>query len=141
MGKVINVQMDEDFYNEIIQGGGSGSGSGSGSDNVIYYAVRNPTLLSGMLPIANIKLKYLNGETIFYPTFYIPNDATVIAIAFMPVIMEQSVNDGPVQYLKINSIEEFLEVIQNESNPIPNFSDIFISRITAEEYWEHFNAE
>lgn len=30
MGKVINVQMDEDFYNEIIQGGGSGSGSGSG---------------------------------------------------------------------------------------------------------------
>lgn len=30
MGKVINVQMDEDFYNEIIQGGGSGSGSGDG---------------------------------------------------------------------------------------------------------------
>ena len=28
MGKVINVQMDEDFYNEIIQGGGSGSGNG-----------------------------------------------------------------------------------------------------------------
>lgn len=34
MGKVINVQMDEDFYNEIIQGGGSGSGS---SDNVKYF--------------------------------------------------------------------------------------------------------
>ena len=31
MGKVINVQMDEDFYNEIIQGGGSGSGSGEAS--------------------------------------------------------------------------------------------------------------
>lgn len=30
MGKVINVQMDEDFYNEIIQGGGSGSGSSDG---------------------------------------------------------------------------------------------------------------
>lgn len=25
MGKVINVQMDEDFYNEIIQGGGEAS--------------------------------------------------------------------------------------------------------------------
>ena len=29
MGKVINIQMDEDFYNEIIQGGGSGSGEAS----------------------------------------------------------------------------------------------------------------
>ena len=31
MGNVINVQMDEDFYNEIIQGGGSGSGSSDGA--------------------------------------------------------------------------------------------------------------
>ena len=29
MGKVINVQMDEDFYNQIIQGGGYGNGSGN----------------------------------------------------------------------------------------------------------------
>lgn len=30
MGKVINVQMDEDFYNKVIQGEGSGNGSGNG---------------------------------------------------------------------------------------------------------------
>ena len=36
MGKVINVQMDEDFYNEIIQGGGSGSSSAS---NIEYLDV------------------------------------------------------------------------------------------------------
>ena len=35
MKNVINVQMDEDFYNEIIQGGGSGSSE----DKVIYYEV------------------------------------------------------------------------------------------------------
>ena len=29
MGKVINVQMDEDFYNEIIQGGSSSGGESS----------------------------------------------------------------------------------------------------------------
>ena len=40
MGKVINVQMDEDFYNEIIQGGGSGSGSGEAS-NIEYLDLRN----------------------------------------------------------------------------------------------------
>ena len=38
MGKVINVQMDEDFYNEIIQGVGSGSGSGEAS-NIEYLDV------------------------------------------------------------------------------------------------------
>ena len=37
MGKVINVQMDEDFYNEIIQGGGSGSGSGESESSWIFY--------------------------------------------------------------------------------------------------------
>ena len=33
MGKVINVQMDEDFYNEIIKGGASSGGSSGGSGN------------------------------------------------------------------------------------------------------------
>ena len=37
MGKVINVQMDEDFYNEIIQGGGSGNGSGEGVSSWVFY--------------------------------------------------------------------------------------------------------
>lgn len=107
-----------------------------GSDNVIYYAVQNPTLLSGMLPVANMKLELLGGEIVFYPIYAIPEGATVIAIAFMPITMEHSVNDGPVEYLRINSIEEFLEFIQNDSNPVPNFSDIFKGRITAEEYWD-----
>ena len=40
MGKVINVQMDEDFYNEIIQGGGSGSGSGETS-TIEYLDISN----------------------------------------------------------------------------------------------------
>ena len=38
MGNVINVQMDEDFYNEIIQGGGSGSGSGE-AFTIEYYRI------------------------------------------------------------------------------------------------------
>lgn len=48
MGKVINVQMDEDFYNEIIQGGGSGNGSGDGS-NIEYLDLANadPSLCDG----------------------------------------------------------------------------------------------
>lgn len=37
MGNVINVQMDEDFYNEIIQGGGSGSGSSG--ESFEYYRI------------------------------------------------------------------------------------------------------
>ena len=37
MGKVINVQIDEDFYNETIQGGGS-SGGGEAS-NIEYLDV------------------------------------------------------------------------------------------------------
>lgn len=41
MGKVINVQMDEDFYNEIIQGGGSGTGGGNGV-NMEYYVATKP---------------------------------------------------------------------------------------------------
>lgn len=121
--------------------GGSGSGSSSGDDKVIYYAVKNPAFLSGPLPIANIKLKLVGGEIVFYPKGYISETATVIAVAFMPVIMERSINDGPVEYLRINSIEECLEVLQSESNRGSNFSDMFIGRITAEEYWEHFKDE
>ena len=37
MGKVINVQMDEDFYNEIIQGNGGGSVSAVGENDVTFY--------------------------------------------------------------------------------------------------------
>ena len=43
MGKVINVQMDEDFYNEIIQGGGSGNGSGSGNLSLAYFYIDRST--------------------------------------------------------------------------------------------------
>ena len=48
MGKVINVQMDEDFYNEIIQGGGSGSGSGEASTvEYLDFANADPSLWNG----------------------------------------------------------------------------------------------
>lgn len=46
MGKVINVQMDEDFYNEIIQGGGSGSGEAS-SIEYLDLANADPSLWDG----------------------------------------------------------------------------------------------
>ena len=49
MGNVINVQMDEDFYNEIIQGGGYGSGSESSISSWRYFDISNSTSDSSLM--------------------------------------------------------------------------------------------
>lgn len=61
MGKVINVQMDEDFYNEIIQGGSSGSGEAS---TIEYLDVSNwgniVHAINGLKPSRTNIIQYSN---------------------------------------------------------------------------------
>lgn len=86
MGKVINVQMDEDFYNKIIQGGGSGSGSGSGESIVKYYEVNasaNDSIgLGQIFPMR--KGDDPNGNYGIGPFVSIDN---AVAVAYMPVYL------------------------------------------------------
>lgn len=91
MGKVINVQMDEDFYNEIIQGGSSGGGEVS---SIEYLD------LSGLEQ--NIK-----GRLIMFAYLLRGNDSGIIApISF--------VLNGPD--IDMSNIGEFVDMISIDFN-------------------------
>lgn len=70
MGKVINVQMDEDFYNEIMQGGGSSSGEVS---TIEYLDVSGLNMVDAMskyciLGFYAISVKMtINGHLVYMP--------------------------------------------------------------------------
>ena len=72
MGKVINVQMDEDFYNEIIQGGGSGGGYAS---SIEYLDMRDKNIdhefkLALLAMSNNIKIYDINANPMVYISPY-----------------------------------------------------------------------
>lgn len=152
MGKVINVQMDEDFYNEIIQGGGS-SGESSGSDieaNAEYYRIdwdkakelgydENDNSMYSITGMFNL---FLGGTYLFklnaYNSILISPTGVAIVnnyikyathICFIPI---KSYN--PDGWSNFNS---FTQLIENSVLPpykeIP-FTDCFIP-ITKEEFY------
>lgn len=68
MCKVINVQMDEDFYNEIIQGGGSGSGEASTIEYLDVSEIERTDTLKTLLVASAILVKItFQGNIIYMP--------------------------------------------------------------------------
>ena len=147
MGKVINVQMDEDFYNEIIQGGGSGNGSGE--SNAIYYKFSEPLLLDYDAEMFLKEENVFSGARGYYDKSYGYYYSTASAIkaivgaTFTSNGYIDAVEFKPIQFLK--SWQDMSVITYNDFESLAeSFPDIFgklgLSRITAEEYWEHLKA-
>ena len=62
MGKVINVQMDEDFYNEIIQGGASSGGQSGGEGNDEYCLLR----FRGAMGDAGVEVDVISKQIAYF---------------------------------------------------------------------------
>ena len=142
MGKVINVQMDEDFYNEIIQGGGSGNGSNTTNSRAIYYKT-----VDGLYKDSDIWTQMANSCTAVRKLLRVnPNDNEdkyyilpstvgssdqIVAVCFLPISKSKFRLDEPGTF---NSIEEFFENANSQGYPLT--VDAFVEkRITEEEFY------
>lgn len=128
-----------------------GSGSGSGDNNFKYYKF-NPPLAPFKISdtiynydetqylITHMRAQ-LNGDRYMYGTFaglvrYFGNQTQsplVDAFAFSPTALFLDSEKG---WITIKSYEDAAELYPSAFPPTS-----YVTEITAEEYWEHFNAE
>lgn len=142
--------MDEDFYNEIIQGGGSGNGSGSGDNGeVIYYKLKEPYYIN--LSEYDYFQKNLNvfsaargyyDKQIGYYYGSVTAISGIVGAKYSTYPYIDALEFRPTQYLKSWS-DMSIVTYKDYETLVAAFPDIFIplneiTRITAEEYWEHF---
>lgn len=129
------------------EGGGSGNGSGSG-DNVIYYKLLEPIYFDknaanskGYNFFSGVRGYYDKSSGYYYGTLLSVTNLIggkyssygyIDALEFRPIQFTKSSSD--VSIITYNDFESFAEAF-------PGFGVAPLSRITAEEYWEHFNAE
>lgn len=145
MGKVINVQMDEDFYNEIIQGGGSGSGSGESTPMMEYYRIKK---IDSLVEDAFYQSFYVNGiaygipkivSTITYMAFDDGSFENVKKMAFPNC--EFVVNDGgnlsfyEDKSWKKNYIKVYSEMEGIDENEMEEYFNSIFEPITKEEFY------
>lgn len=90
MGKIINVQMDEDFYNKVIaSSGGSGSGESSNAYPTKYYKVLDSSVIDTNL-LVWLSGCYINELNLgsCTPSYVMENESFyqyVTKISFNPV--------------------------------------------------------
>lgn len=129
------------------EGGGSGSESGSGESNVIYYKFSEPIYFNKAAESDFLQCYFFSGargyynksDGYYYGTLFSVNDAImgkyqnygyIDALAFRPIQYTKALGDtNIVTYNDFESLSEALPHI---------FGALSLSRITAEEYWEHF---
>lgn len=133
-------------------GGGSGSGSTIGDNNFKYYKF-DPLLVPNGVNFGETIYNYdepqylithmrakLNNERYMYGTFagvvrYFGKQTQnpyVDAFAFSPTVLY----DSEKGWITIKSYENAVELYPDAFPPID-----YVTEITAEEYWEHFNVE
>lgn len=110
-----------------------------GSGKVIYYAVQPPGKTWNDMPqtfLASRKLLKSSGKVTFGDSYSEVDDSgTFIAVAFLPFDVDWD-EDGNEIYRRFNSLEEYYEYAQADSDSHPKFSDLFTGRITEEEFWD-----
>ena len=142
MGKVINVQMDEDFYNEIIQGGGSGSGEAS---TVEYLDLRNysGTAFGVAVNAKSLLFKFnsnlFNGDSESAPVYkiYVVGDVLEAGNAYIQALLMGSDFVGIDFNLKTNGRGELKTTAQQiiEDQGITQEQLDSIPRITKEQFY------
>ena len=139
-----NVKIEKD--GKWVDDGGSSSG---GDDNVIYYKFSEPFYL-GIDNRLKQGLNFFSGARGYYnaPThgyYYgtIDTISGIVGSSFSDYAYTDAFEFRPVQFLKsgrdqsIVIYNDFESIV--EAHPEP-FGVLEFSRITKEEYWEHFNA-
>ena len=132
-----NIKIEKD--GKWVDDGGSGSGSGSGDEHVIYYSFGEPVYgytfqEYGITPITHVRAQY-NGKYMYGSYLEVEmkfgamtQSAYPDACMFSPMTVRVS-GDNWITYTC------YEDVVKDYPN-LPQ-----ATRITAEEYWEHFNAE
>ena len=124
MGKVINVQMDEDFYNEIIQGGGSGSGEAS---TIEYLDVSGLEQASTLAKIAiSVKWSNSDGGYIISPWGLFSGDDVIFKAIAIDLSIPIYNSDFPTD-VNFITLGEFMTNMGMRLDAIP--------RITKEEFY------
>lgn len=131
-----NVKIEKD--GKWVDDGGSGSGSGSGDEHVIYYSFGEPVYgykfqEYGITPITHVRAKY-NGKYMYGSYLEVEmkfgamtQSAYPDACMFSPMTVR--VSGGT--WVTYTCYED---VVKDYPNLPP------ATRITAEEYWEYFEA-
>ena len=132
-----NIKIEKD--GKWVDDGGSSSGSGSGDEHVIYYSFGEPVYgytfqEYGITPITHVRAQY-NGKYMYGSYLEVEmkfgamtQSAYPDACMFSPMTVRVS-GDNWITYTC------YEDVVKDYPN-LPQ-----ATRITAEEYWEHFNAE
>ena len=136
-----------EWIESAASSGGSGSGSSSGDSNFKYYKVAEPFHIiqttsnysEAKYLITHMRAQ-LNNDRYMYGTFagvvtFFSGHAQnpfVDAFAFSPTTLFSS-DKG---WITIKSYEELAALYPSAFPPIN-----YVTEITAEEYWEYFNAE
>lgn len=148
--KIVSSSEVVNGYVNFNEGGGSGSGSGSSDDKVIYYKFSEPFYLGSGNQFSS-GLNFFSGARGFYDIqtygYYYGTVDTIkgiIGSSFSDFGYIDSFEFRPVQFMK--SDRDNNVVIYNDFESLVEafpalFGTLEFSQITAEEYWEHFNAE
>lgn len=142
MGKVINVQMDEDFYNEIIQGGGSGGGEASTIEYLDLRSYKGTSFgicVNAMSLLFKFNSNIFNGDNESAPVYriYVVGDALDAGLSYMQALLMGSDFVGIDFNLKTNAIGELKTIAQKiiEDQDVTQEQLDAIPRITKEEFY------
>ena len=123
MGKVINVQMDEDFYNEIIQGVSSGNRSGEAS-TIEYLDLRGQSLnlINAVMAFAIQAKANISPNELRITYMYTASDVTFDNIVECSIDFNGYVYNKQVGLKNVCDFLSMANITQEQLDAIPRIS-------------------